>query len=171
MKIGVVQALEEWLSPDLVHATTTPAKKGPAMLPTDAPSHRGPNGTVQCPLRSLVWHTTPREPPTMLQRQSPGELLYWHRKSVYRAPPSNGRLQQTYIFGRSVNRAVDLLRRNGTTDCSCQAMLVKRYGHRLLSSCLRYPTFLSEMVLCPTTCQTLCAVHRDPPGWCHGSAT
>ena len=67
--------------------------------------------------------------------------------------------------------AVDLLRRSGIADCSCQVILVKRNGNRLLSTCLRYPTFLSEVVLPPFTCQTLCAVHRDPPKWCHGSAT
>ena len=113
----------------------------------------------------------PSEPPTMLQGQSPGELPYQHRKLAHRAPPSSGRPQQVYIFGRPVSGAVDLLHRNGTADCSCQAILVERYGHRLLSSCLRYPIFLSEMVLYPLTCRTLCAVYNGPPGWCHGSAT
>ena len=67
--------------------------------------------------------------------------------------------------------AVDLLRRSGTADHSYQAILVGIYGDRLLSSCSRYPTFLSERALYPFTCQTLCAVYNDPPGWCHGSAT
>ena len=107
----------------------------------------------------------------MLQRQSPGELPYQHQKLVYRALPPNGRPQQVYIFGRPVSGAVDLLRQSGTADYSYQAILIGRYGHRLLSSCSRYPTFPSERALYPFTCQTLCAMYDDPPGWCHGSAT
>ena len=117
---------------------------------------------MQCLLESLVWHIMPREPLAMLQRQSPEELPYQHQKLAYRAPPSNGRPQQVDIFGRPMSGAVNLLRWNGTANYSCRVILVGRYGHRLLSSCLRYPTFLSEMVLHPLTCQTLCAVHSDP---------
>ena len=107
----------------------------------------------------------------MLQKQSPGESPYQHQRSAYRAPPSNGRPQQVHISGRPMSRAVNVLRLSGDADCSCQAVVVKRCGHRPMSSCLRYPTFLSEIWLYPLTCQTLCAVHNGPPGWCHGSAT
>ncbi len=126
---------------------------------------------MQCLLKSLAWHITPGEPPAMLQKQSPGELPYQHWKLAYGDPPPHGRPQKVYIFGRPVSGAVNLLRRNGTANCSCQAILVERYGHRLLGSCSRYPTFLSEMALHPFTRQTLCVVHSGPPGWCHRSAT
>ncbi len=68
-------------------------------------------------------------------------------------------------------KANNLLREIETADCSCRVTSAKRYSHRLLSSCLRYPTFLSEVVPSPFTCQTLCAVHRGPLRWCHGSTT
>ena len=52
-----------------------------------------------------------------------------------------------------MDRAMDLLRERGAADCPFQAILVKGYGHRLPRSCLRYPTFPSEVVPSPITCQ------------------
>ena len=55
----------------------------------------------------------------MLEKQSPEESPYQHRKSAYRAPTSNDRPQQVYIFGRPMDRAIDLFRENGAADCAC----------------------------------------------------
>ena len=99
----------------------------------------------------------------MLQRQSPEEPPYQHQGLAYRTPAPSGGPQQVYIFGEPLGVAINLLREDKTADCSCQVISAKRYGHRLLSFCLRYPTFPSGVVPSLFTCQALCVVHCDPP--------
>ncbi len=151
--------------------TTTPTKTWSAEPPMVTPGLPRPKGTVRCPPKFVAGCPTAREPSAVLQRQSLEESPNQHQGLAYRTPAFSGRPQQVYIFGKRLGVAIDLPHETETADCSCQVISAKGYGHRLLSGRLRYPTFLSEVVPSPFTCQILCAVHCGTLRWCHGPAT
>ena len=60
---------------------------------------------------------------TMLEKQSPEESPYQHQEPVKRPPASGGRPQQVYIFGKPMDRTINLLRANAVAGRSCQTTM------------------------------------------------